>query len=267
MMARKTYTFLAVAAALLSATAAARASTYWNGSNPLANDAVYWSQFGLTFTGHRGVWIARSTPGEMTVTVRDAGGYLERRDQYYGFGWNGNFSANDKLLWTGGENGPMTIHFALPVKAAGAHIQADWNGPFTAQIQAFDISGNFLGSVSIYGNSNTKIGTAVFLGIQDSESDIAYITLGLTDASYHPTDFAINDLRLIDYPSTRQFMAVSSPVSWWLPVPLPLPPAVSVTVSAHDPPPFVPTPPAVWSGLGLFAGLGVVMLIRRSNAR
>ena len=257
---------LAVAAAMLSATSAARASLSWEGSNAPSNDAVYWSQFGSTFTGHRGPWIAQSTPGEMIVTVTDARGYLERRDQYAGYGWSGNFPANDKLLWTGGENGPMTIRFARPVKAAGAQIQADWNGPFTAHIQAFDVRGNFLGSVSIYGNSNTKIETAVFLGIQDSESDIAYVTLGLTDASYHPTDFAINDLRLIDYPSTRQLMAVSSPVSWGLPAPLPLPPPVSVTVHVSDPPPLVPTPPAVWSGLCLLAGLGVFMWIRKSKA-
>src|ERR1039457_2941577 len=57
--------------------------------------------------------------------------------------WNGaGFTAGDSLLWavnayTGG-NGPMTLTFASGIIGAGALIQSDVPGQFTASLHAFN---------------------------------------------------------------------------------------------------------------------------------
>ena len=67
--------------------------------------------------------IANSNGGN-TAQVHFAGGANgERRDQ--GNGWGGNFAPGDELLWTAGDNGPLTFTFGDTVSGVGANIQAD----------------------------------------------------------------------------------------------------------------------------------------------
>jgi hypothetical protein len=48
----------------------------------------------------------------------------------------GNFAPGEELLWDHMIGPDITLTFATPVDAAGAAIQADYYGAFTAQIRA-----------------------------------------------------------------------------------------------------------------------------------
>ncbi len=74
-----------------------------------------------------------------------------------GFAWGGNFDYGESLLWTGNSNfgigglGPMSMVFEAPVGSVGFSIMADFYGPFTAYLTAFDVGGN---PVFSYTNTN-----------------------------------------------------------------------------------------------------------------
>jgi len=82
---------------------------------------------------------------------------------------------------------------------AGAQIQADDFGPFTALIEAFsgDIS---LGFVIEDGNSTPRgDNSAIFIGVEDLDGpNITSLVISLTAAPISTTDFAINQLSLLD---------------------------------------------------------------------
>src|SRR5262249_27221668 len=137
-------------------------------------DSIDWGQFGDAFAGVPNPSTATSAGG-VSVTVSQAGGDFERRDQSSG-GWNGNFSDGEKLLWTrDGGNGPMTLDFGSHlVNRGGANIQRDIFGDFTATIEALDAMGNVLASFTEAGTSNDHAdGSAIFIGIKSDNVDIA----------------------------------------------------------------------------------------------
>jgi hypothetical protein len=121
-------------------------------------------------------------------------GTFERVDQ--GTGWNGNFPASDRLLWTMDSAGPMALSFATPLASAGAGIQAEFFGAFQATLTAFNGTSN-LGSVSVTADSNSNAdGSAPFLGIIDNTgrniTSIQYSVISETGVN----TFAIDTLRL-----------------------------------------------------------------------
>lgn len=131
--------------------------------------------------------------GGLSATINFAGGGNgQRRDQ--GNGWNGNFTLGDELLWTNSPGqGPLTITFATPVGGLGANIQADFFGPFTAMIQAFDLRGHLIETFTENGNSNPNgDGSAIFIGLVDS--GIEKVVFSLTSCDFDCNDFAINQL-------------------------------------------------------------------------
>ena len=101
------------------------------------------------------------------------------------------------MLSTGGSGvGPITIDIANPVSGVGAQIQADDFGAYTAQIQAFDSSHNLLGTFTVSGDSEGgSTGTAPFLGVSSTSSNISEIVYSLT-ADGNLADLAINQLSL-----------------------------------------------------------------------
>jgi hypothetical protein len=129
------------------------------------------------------------------MTVSDDG-TLERRDE--GDGWVGNFNFLDQLLWNQGNGNPITIvDLSNPISGAGAQIQADVFGPFTATIFAY--SGNtLLGSFSEDGVSNTNgDGSAIFIGVLDTSAEITSIAFSVSDVN-GSNNFAIDTLELVD---------------------------------------------------------------------
>jgi len=161
------------------------------------NDFVDWGGFGAPFTVVANPSNVSSNTAAITANVSMPSGQFERRDQSSG-GWDGNFAPGDHLLWTESANvGPMIISFNNPVNGAGAQIQADFFGPFTATINAYDASSTLIGSFTINGNSNPNAdNSAIFLGVMDTSPTIKRIEYSVS--SVFNNDFAINQLDLID---------------------------------------------------------------------
>jgi hypothetical protein len=162
------------------------------------NDFLDWGSLGPSGTVVPNPLIAQTNNG-MSVTVADAFGLtMERRDQP--IGWGGNFSPGEELLWTQGNNGPMTLIFDSLIVAAGANIQANFYGLFGARLEAFDGGGNSLGAVTRNGNSTAdNDGSAIFIGIADANglATIKKIVFSLDYANFGTTgDFAINRVEL-----------------------------------------------------------------------
>ncbi len=92
------------------------------------------------------------------MTVTSVGASLTPNQQ--NSGWSGNFAPGTALLWTASAGPDITLTFAQPVYGAGAQIQADYFGAFTAEVivngtQHFTETGN---STSAGDNS------AIFIG-------------------------------------------------------------------------------------------------------
>ncbi len=96
--------------------------------------------------------------------------------------WNGNFAPNDWLIWNQdvsnftGNAGPIGVVFNTPVSAAGAQIQADTFGAFTATV--CDQRGTCFSEA---GNSNSNSdGSAIFIGIAN-DPGISFLTFTVVD--------------------------------------------------------------------------------------
>jgi hypothetical protein len=156
-----------------------------------ANDSIAWSQLGPAFTALGSPQNVTSTGG-LTGQVTSAGNTFERRDQNNG--WAGNFAPDEPLLWTRGVGPDITINFTTPVFGAGAQIQADTFGPFTAQITK---TNGTTFSFTAPGNSNSNgDNSAIFIGLLSSVADISSIEFILTSSVGNPGDFAIGHLAL-----------------------------------------------------------------------
>jgi hypothetical protein len=92
----------------------------------------------------------------------------------------------------------MDISFSNPISGAGAQIQADYFGSFTATITAYGAGSTFLESFIESGDSTSNgDGSAIFLGVLDSTADIYSIQYSVVSVTGN-NDFAINTLSLLD---------------------------------------------------------------------
>ena len=181
---------MAVAAFAMAAATSASASVYGitsAGAIAGPTDTIDWSQLALTGSSVSSPLVVTSNLGS-TITVTSAGGLLERVDQNNG--WAGNFAPSTPLLWDDQAGPDITLTFANPVAAVGAQIQANFFGPFTAQIVGSD--GSILGAFSELGDSQSSAdNTAIFIGLQSTAIDISQIEFTLLSAYTNPNDFAI----------------------------------------------------------------------------
>jgi hypothetical protein len=122
----------------------------------------------------------------------------------------GNFAPNDYVL----EKGRINLEFARSVYTAGAQIQRDMYGDFTATIEAFDPNHASLGSFSLKGCSDGESNnSAIFLGVQDPLGRISSIQVDVTTTSQYGTeviwDIGINrlDFQLGPIPSSVRLPA------------------------------------------------------------
>ena len=128
------------------------------------------------------------------VSTDDLAGLLRVNE---GRSWTGNFKLEDHLLNNDGfSEFSMTISFAAPISGAGAQIHMDNSGPFRATIEAF--AGNTsLGLFSEDGlSTSAEDGSAIFLGVMDSNAEITSIIFGIENPPAFEGDFAINALSL-----------------------------------------------------------------------
>ena len=162
-----------------------------------ANDVIDWGQLGASGTALSSPADVTSDNGLNAIAATDDGNGLIRLDEDNG--WGGNFSPGDRLLNNNSGNlFPLTISFALPIFGAGANIQMDAQGAFTAQIEAFN-GVTSLGTFTEDGISNANDdGSAIFLGILDDTQEITSIVFTLSASAPASNDFAINALQLSD---------------------------------------------------------------------
>ncbi|MDT8999209.1 PEP-CTERM sorting domain-containing protein [Paucibacter sp. APW11] len=188
-----------------------------------ANDSFDWVQLGssgtsispIFFAGQSaaGLWLQGST----LAPISPATPQLLRLDE--GLGWTGNFSLGDHLLWNS-TGYTLTLSFRdlisgnwTPVSGVGFQVQRG-TGPtsFQIELQAFDSQGQLLARSDHYtdsfgnpypydtvgGWSSQQDGSAAFVGLQSSQADIARIEVWVLPQGGLPTDFAINQLALIN---------------------------------------------------------------------
>ena len=113
-----------------------------------------------------------------------------------GVGWNGNLPSGMGVVYNGvttlgNTPGGILASFNSPVFGAGAWIQDDPYGLFTATIELFDSSFNLLGTFSAPGNSDTNPADALFIGAYDSTADVSYALFDTND-----DNFGIGTMRL-----------------------------------------------------------------------
>lgn len=131
-----------------------------------------------------------------------------------GAGWNGNFAANEPLLWTR-FGGPVTMKFSGPVlKTFGLQIQPDIYGRFTAYVSVLNNVGGVLATFNFTGTS-TNLGnnSALFIGVgsDNAATDFAAVRVGILTGG-NIRNFAFNSPQFqvvpIPEPSTYALAAV-----------------------------------------------------------
>lgn len=165
-----------------------------------ANDYYDWGTLGGNETTIGNPSTVTSNLGK-SATISQSGGSFQILKQSLtrgtwspGTGWNGNFHPGDNLLWTNESNGPITITFANPVFGALTQIQGNssFGNFFTANLTAYDVSNNSLGTFSLAGLSTSNAdNSAIFIGVKDSTASIAKLTFSVPDSSL-PQNFSIN---------------------------------------------------------------------------
>jgi len=116
-----------------------------------------------------------------------------------GVSWVGNFPGSMGVVYNAvstQNNTPADIAatFGVGVYGAGAYIQAEHFGAFTATVTLFDVNYQSLGSFTATGDSETT-GTALFIGAYDSNPDVYAIQFSVKDINGQD-DFAIGQLGL-----------------------------------------------------------------------
>lgn len=155
-----------------------------------ANDYIDWGTLGSSFTPVANPSPVTSNLGS-NATISQAGANVYVLSQ--GSSWAGNFAPNDFVLWTGGANGPITISFANPVFGAGAQIQNNNYGAFTANLTALDAGNNVLGTFDWDGNSTANSdNSAIFMGVNDNTASISKLVFSIPGSQ----DFGINRLAI-----------------------------------------------------------------------
>lgn len=169
-----------------------------------ANDSVAWSQLGSDATTLSSAFVVTSAQGVgVNVSLAGANSLTSVVCTATPCSWTGTgFNAGDTLLWTSdagnGGNGPLTLAFAQGVSGAGALIQADGPGQFTAQIQAFN-GATLLGSFTVASDAN---GDAAYIGVTDQTgSNITSVVFSLNSCTGVCTDFALDTVAIANGPS------------------------------------------------------------------
>jgi len=184
------------------------------------NDSANWNQLGGSGATIPNPFSANSSGG-----LHIAGSFAAGTGQVLvqGTSFFGNFANGDFLIsTTTNGNGPLTLGFSQGIIGAGAQIQEDFFGPFTAQLQAFNGS-TLLGSFSETGISNNAgDNSAIFIGLKDlSGANITSLVFSVPTCSIPTcTDFDINrlslDTRQVPVPEPSSFFLLSSALGFLL---------------------------------------------------
>jgi len=198
----KTSRLILAALFLVSASYAGTLTLETSAAGLGANDTVNWSQLGPDSTALGNSFSATSANSD-SVSGAFSASTGEVVD--VGTSWgpaSGAFTNSDALIWANdGTNGTGPVAFTFPtVFGAGAAIQSDQPGQFTAQIQLFS-GATSLGTESV---TSDVAGDAIFIGALDTADEVTKAVFSLTAVtagdSYGNSlgDFAVDTLNLTE---------------------------------------------------------------------
>ena len=103
-----------------------------------------------------------------------------------GVNWSGNFSTGMGIVYNGAEdleNTPadVVLDFNQAEYGAGAYVETDEFGPFTATITLYNSSQIAIGSYVEAGTSTSVPGTAIFIGAYDPTADVWAVGFNLVN--------------------------------------------------------------------------------------
>ena len=189
--------------ALLFATTSAWADTLVQVTSQVgqgANDSISWKQLGADQSILGASFSAKSANGithMVTLAGADSVVSVVCSATPANCSWTGGtgFATGDSLIWTSdtgnGGNGPVTLKFSSPMAGAGALIQANTPGQFTAKIEAFN-GATSLGFFTVTSDTN---GDAIYIGLKDqTAANITSVVFSLTAClgACTDTDFGID---------------------------------------------------------------------------
>jgi trimeric autotransporter adhesin len=168
-------------------------------SSQAANDSLSWSQKGADGTVLPVSFSATTvTSNAVTVGLGAANSVTSVVCTASPCSWTGTgFTAGHTLLWTSdaanGGSGPVTLTFATHVSGAGALIQSDLPGAFTAEIQVYN--GSTL--LATYSVASDTAGDPVYLGARDlTGPNISKAVFSLTACPSLCTDFGLDTVNV-----------------------------------------------------------------------
>src|SRR5438309_2547650 len=182
-----------------------------------ANDSISWVQLGGDQTILPASFSANSAGGSSdTVTLAGANSMVSVVCSPIpaNCSWTGGsgFTAGDSLIWTSdsgnGGNGPVTLTFSVPIVGAGALIQANMPGQFTAEIEAF----NGTTSLGLFTVTSDINGDAVYIGLKDqTRANITSVVFSLTSCAATCSDVGIDTVYLnVGSPSSSTSTSTST---------------------------------------------------------
>jgi len=167
-----------------------------------ANDSIAWKQLGGDQKILTPTFKAKSAAGSThTVSLAGANSVVSVVCSltHTNCSWTGGagLATGDSLIWTSdagnGGNGPVRLTFGVPMAGAGALIQANNPGRFTAEIQAFKGTTS-LGAFTVTSDAN---GDAAYIGLRDlTAAHISSVVFSLTSCAATCTDFGIDAVYL-----------------------------------------------------------------------
>lgn len=187
-----------------------------------ATDSVQWTQLGADQTLLVSSFSAMSAGSKtVSISLTGANSVVSVICPATPCSWTGSgFVAGQSLIWTSdsgnGGNGPLTLSFSPSITGAGAFIQADEPGQFTAKIEAF----NGVTSLGSFTQMSDSSGDAVYIGLQDQTgANITSVVFSITacgsgDTNCNLTDFAL-DTAFLDTVSSLPAASFSPPAAYF----------------------------------------------------
>ena len=112
-------------------------------------DTIFWGQLGIEFATVSSPSTVTSIGGVAGVVANN--GTVQRRNQ--SSNWNGNFAAGDQLLFQTTSGAAIEVSTTPAMVLAGAQIQENIFGAFSAQVEALDSGGSVLATFATSGTS------------------------------------------------------------------------------------------------------------------
>ncbi len=159
------------------------------------NDRIDWGQYsntGLVPSGSYGLTNAGVT---FQVADQDASDMFEFVTSgvagiapFWGLGGGHN------ALYTTSNNGPIYVKYAASQMAVGTDLMVNFFGTYQVRMDAYNNLDQYLGSVSAECVSSPDLlGNAPFLGLESTESDIAFVAIKVV-TDFQTGGFAIDEV-------------------------------------------------------------------------